>query len=110
MSIRQRHERGEIVYSARGIAKHFGPIKACSDLDLDIRAGQLTAIVGDNGAGKTTLVKMLTGALSPDQGTLELRGAPVTFASPLDARLMGIECVYQELALAPNLDAVANIF
>lgn len=110
MSVRTRHARGEIVYSARGITKHFGPIQACADLDLDLRAGQLTAIVGDNGAGKTTLVKMLTGALAPDQGSLELRGEPVSFTSPLDARLKGIECVYQELALAPNLDAVANIF
>lgn len=106
----QRPARGDVVYAARGVTKHFGPIQACTDIDLDIRAGELTAIVGDNGAGKTTLVKMLTGALLPDTGTLTLRGEAVSFSSPLAARLKGVECVYQELALAPNLDAVANIF
>jgi len=103
-------EKGEVVYAARGLSKHFGPIAACQDVDIDIRSGELTAMVGDNGAGKSTLVKMLTGALQPDAGRLVLRGEEVRFASPLEARRQRVEVVYQELALAPNLDAVANIF
>jgi len=103
-------EKGEVVYAARGLSKHFGPIAACQEVDIDIRSGELTAMVGDNGAGKSTLVKMLTGALQPDAGRLVLRGEEVRFASPLEARRQRVEVVYQELALAPNLDAVANIF
>ena len=101
---------GEAVYSARGLSKHFGPIVACEDIDIDVRRGQLTAVVGDNGAGKSTLIKMLTGALQPDAGTMILRGEEVHFATPLDARKARVEVVYQELALAANLDAVSNIF
>ncbi|HYM68640.1 MAG TPA: ATP-binding cassette domain-containing protein [bacterium] len=110
MSMISAVEKGEVVYAARGLSKHFGPIAACQDVDIDIRSGTLTAMVGDNGAGKSTLVKMLTGALQPDAGRLVLRGEEVRFASPLEARRKRVEVVYQELALAPNLDAVANIF
>jgi len=102
--------KGEVVYAARGLSKRFGPIEACRGVDLDIRHAELTAIVGDNGAGKSTLVKMLTGALQPDAGRLMLRGGETRFAGPLDARRQRVEVVYQELALAPNLDAVSNIF
>ncbi|MCC7449536.1 MAG: sugar ABC transporter ATP-binding protein [Anaerolineae bacterium] len=102
--------RGEVVFSGRGLTKHYGPIQACTNVDIDIRRGHLTAIVGDNGAGKSTLVKMLTGAIQPDSGTMILRGQEVRFSDPLDARAKRVEVVYQELALAPNLDAVSNIF
>jgi ABC-type sugar transport system ATPase subunit len=103
-------EVGEVVYEAKRLTKRFGAITACQDVDLQIRAGRLTAIVGDNGAGKSTVVKIMTGALTPDSGTLSLMGQPLTLGSPLDARLRGIEAVYQELALAPNLDVASNIF
>jgi fructose transport system ATP-binding protein len=100
----------EAVLSARGLSKRFGPIEACRAVDLDIYPGQLTAIVGDNGAGKSTLAKMLCGALRPDEGKILLENREVTFSDPLAARANGIEPVYQSLALAPNLDAVANLF
>jgi simple sugar transport system ATP-binding protein len=98
------------VLEARGLSKSYGPIEALADVDLVARYGELTAIVGDNGAGKTTLLKILAGALRRDRGVVLLRGEPVEFHSPLEAREAGIETVYQELALAQNLDAVANIF
>ncbi|MBX3064601.1 MAG: sugar ABC transporter ATP-binding protein [Anaerolineae bacterium] len=100
----------DIVYSARGLTKHYGPIKACTNVNVDIRRGQLIAIVGDNGAGKSTLVKMMTGAIQPDEGKLLLRGEELRFNDPMEARSKRVEVVYQELALAPNLDAVSNIF
>jgi simple sugar transport system ATP-binding protein len=103
-------EHGAIVLEARGLSKSYGPIEALVDVDLVARYGELTAIVGDNGAGKTTLLKILAGALRRDRGEVFLRGEPVEFHSPLAAREAGIETVYQELALAQNLDAVANIF
>lgn len=110
MSSTAQRVRGEVVFSARGLTKHYGPVQACTGVDLDVRRGELTAIIGDNGAGKSTLVKMLTGAIQADSGVMTLRGEDVTFADPLDARNRGVEVVYQELALAPNLDAVSNIF
>jgi simple sugar transport system ATP-binding protein len=101
---------GQVVYSARELSKHYGPITACDSVDLDIRAGEITAIVGDNGAGKTTLVKMLTGAVVPDAGHLVRAGQPIELTSTMQAHRHGIEVVYQELALAPNLDVASNIF
>jgi fructose transport system ATP-binding protein len=100
----------EPILCARGLSKRFGPIEACRSVDIDIRRGELTAIVGDNGAGKSTLAKMLCGALRPDEGHILLEGREVAFSDPLSARASGIEPVYQNLALAPNLDAVANLF
>ena len=98
------------VYEARGLTKRFGAIVACEDVDVKIRRGRLTAIVGDNGAGKSTVVKMMTGVTSPDSGTLILNQREIKLSNPLDARLLGIEAVYQELGLAPNLDVVSNVF
>ena len=103
-------QRDEVVLETRGLAKSYGPIRALKGVDLTVRRGRLTAIVGDNGAGKTTLMKILAGAIRRDEGELLLRDEPVSFASPIRAREAGIETVYQELALAPNLDTVANIF
>ena len=100
----------EVAYSAEGISKHYGPITACDGVDLEIRSGEILAIVGDNGAGKTTLVKILTGALAPDEGRLYRKGEPITLSSTKDAHAHGIEVVYQELALAPNLDVTSNVF
>ena len=98
------------VFEARGLSKHFGHIEAVVDVSVAFRRGEITAIVGDNGAGKSTLVKMLTGALRPDEGEIVLNGENVVLHDPLDARKKGVEVVYQELALAPNLDVTANVF
>ncbi|MGB3483492.1 MAG: ATP-binding cassette domain-containing protein [Mycobacterium sp.] len=103
-------ESTEIAYEARGLTKRFGAIVACDDIGIEFRRGEITAIIGDNGAGKSTLIKMLTGATRPDEGRLLLNGVDVKFNSPLDARLQGVEVVYQELALAPNLDVTSNVF
>jgi ABC-type sugar transport system ATPase subunit len=93
-----------------GIGKNFGPVTALSDIDLDIPPGQVTALVGDNGAGKSTLIKCVSGVHAPEDGEIVFDGKPVEFASPMDARRAGIETIYQDLALANNLDVGANIF
>jgi ABC-type sugar transport system ATPase subunit len=99
-----------IVLEGRGLHKSYGPVTAVDGVDVSIRAGEITAIVGDNGAGKSTLVKMFAGAVTPDRGSLSVGGQPVSFGSPHDARAHGIETVFQDLALAPNRDVVQNLF
>jgi ABC-type sugar transport system ATPase subunit len=94
----------------RGIGKNFGPVRALTDINLDIPAGQVTAIVGDNGAGKSTLIKTISGIWQPDQGEIIWKGRPVHLHSPRDATELGIATVYQDLALCDNLDIVANMF
>jgi D-xylose transport system ATP-binding protein len=93
----------------RGIGKNFGPVQALIDIDLDIPAGQVTALVGDNGAGKSTLIKTIAGTWSPSTGHLVWQGRPVSIHSPRDATHLGIATVYQDLALCDNLDIVQNI-
>jgi len=100
----------EPVLRASGLMKQFGAIRALADIDFMIRAGEIVGLVGDNGAGKSTLVKCLSGVYEPDGGTIELDGAPVRMASPMSARASGIETVFQDLALAPDLSVSANIF
>ena len=95
---------------ARSIAKHFGALQALTDVDLDIRAGQVLAILGDNGAGKSTFIKILSGAYEASAGTLLLDGAPAHFASPQDAADAGIATIFQELALSENLSIAENVF
>jgi ABC-type sugar transport system ATPase subunit len=95
---------------AVGIEKRFGPVHALRGVDLEVRLGEIVALIGDNGAGKSTLVNVLTGVLQPDGGEIRFEEQPVSFASPHEARARGIETVYQDLAIAPHLDAVANIF
>ena len=94
----------------RGLVKTFGHVQALRGADFDIHAGEVVGLVGDNGAGKSTLVKILSGGLQPDDGAIRLDGRAVRFASPMAAREHGIETVYQDLALAPDLDPVANLF
>jgi ABC-type sugar transport system ATPase subunit len=96
--------------AARGLSKNYGAIEACRDVDIDLWPGKLTALVGDNGAGKSTVAKILTGAIAPDAGEITLEGVPIVFPDPLDARRAGVEAVYQDLALPPNLDILSNIF
>lgn len=98
------------VISVEGISKHFGSVQALRGVDLEVHAGEVVGLVGDNGAGKSTLVNILSGGLQPNSGVIRIDGKQVSFASSLDARRMGIETVYQDLALAPDLSVWANIF
>jgi D-xylose transport system ATP-binding protein len=93
-----------------GISKSFGPVRALIDIKLDVPAGAVTALCGDNGAGKSVLVKTIAGTHTPDRGRLLWEGRPVHISSPKDAGALGIETVYQDLALCNNLDIVQNMF
>ncbi|MFC3182145.1 ATP-binding cassette domain-containing protein [Cypionkella sinensis] len=105
-----RKEPGEVLLSLRGISKNFGAVSALTDIELDVRAGEVVALVGDNGAGKSTLVKVLAGVHQPTSGSIEFQGKPVSMNSPSAALQLGIATVFQDLALCENLDVVANIF
>jgi D-xylose transport system ATP-binding protein len=94
----------------RGIGKHFGAVKALTDVDFSVNEGEVVALIGDNGAGKSTLVKVLSGVHAPDAGVIEFDGEPVEIASPADAQDLGIATVFQDLALCDNLDVVANLW
>src|SRR5580765_5130941 len=94
----------------RGIVKTFGPVQALTDVDLDLRAGEVTALVGDNGAGKSVLIKCIAGIHSPEHGEILWEGQPVRIRTPREAAALGIETVYQDLALCNNLDIVQNMF
>lgn len=96
--------------TARSIVKSFGHVQALRGVDFEVRSGEVVALMGDNGAGKSTLVKVLSGAIRPDAGTIAVAGQQVTFASPIEARRAGIETVYQDLSLADTLDPAANLF
>ena len=93
-----------------GINKSFGPVRVLHDVDFTVRAGEVTALVGDNGAGKSTLIKCIAGIHPMDSGEVRFLGKPVTIHSPKEAADLGIEVVYQDLALADNLDVVQNMF
>jgi len=94
----------------RGLCKQFGSIRALQDCDLDIYPGEVLGLLGDNGAGKSTLIKSISGVYVPRAGVIHCEGKPVTISSPGVARSLGIETVFQDLALIPNLDAAANLF
>ena len=104
------HPKGAPILSLRGVSKSFGAVSALTDIELDIHAGEVVALVGDNGAGKSTLVKVLAGVHAPTSGTIHFQGQPVSMTGPSDALDLGIATVYQDLALCENLDVVANIF
>lgn len=93
-----------------GVSKRFGAVQALSDVSLEVRPGEVVALVGDNGAGKSTLVKVIAGVHPADAGTISFAGRPVTIDSPVDAQRTGIATVFQDLALCENLDVVANLF
>jgi len=101
---------GEPILEARGLVKSFGHVVALNGADIELYPGEVLAIIGDNGAGKSTLVKCLTGALTPDAGTMRLAGQLVAFKRPQEGRTAGIETVYQTLALAPALDIATNLY
>lgn len=94
----------------RGIDKHFGPVQALYGVDLDLPAGEVTALCGDNGAGKSSLTKCISGIHQPDRGQMFWEGRPIDIRDPKEAASLGIETVYQDLALADNLDIVQNMF
>ena len=98
------------VISARGIVKRYGSVTALDGADFELYANEVVALVGDNGAGKSSLIKALSGALIPDEGEILVDGKPVAFKTPMDARKLGIETVFQDLALAPALDIASNLF
>ena len=100
----------EQILSLRGIHKRFGAVRALQDVDFDVYAGEVVAIVGDNGAGKSTLIKILAGVHPQDSGTVEFFDAPTSIHSPTDARDLGIATVFQDLALCDNLDVVSNLY
>jgi ABC-type sugar transport system ATPase subunit len=100
----------EPLLKLRGISKHFGAVQALYGVDLDLPAGYVTALCGDNGAGKSVLTKTIAGIYQPDHGEMFWEGRRVHIRSPRDAASLGIETVYQDLALADNLDIVQNMF
>ncbi|MDA0373355.1 MAG: sugar ABC transporter ATP-binding protein [Planctomycetota bacterium] len=93
----------------RGVSKRFGATVALSNVDLEVRPGEVHALLGENGAGKSTLMKILSGALAPDSGTLELDGERYSPSSPLDGRRAGVAMIYQELSIAPHLSVAENV-
>ncbi len=101
---------GDLILSLRGVGKQFGAVTALENIDLDVHAGEVVALVGDNGAGKSTLIKVLAGVHQPTSGTIEYLGKTVTLDTPGVALEMGIATVFQDLALCENLDVVANLF
>jgi len=98
------------VVEMRNIKKNFGAVQALRGVDLALHRNEVLGLVGDNAAGKSTLMKVLSGAYIPDEGEIFIEGEQVRFSNPIDARRMGIEMVYQDYALANNLDVSANVF
>ena len=99
-----------LVLQARGLVKRYGQVTALDGADFELRAGEILAVIGDNGAGKSSLIKCLSGATIPDEGTIVLDGQPIHFKGPIDARRLGIETVYQDLAVAPAMTIAENLF
>ena len=105
-----RSPSGTHALEARGLVKTWGHVIGLAGVDLYLDPGEVLGVIGDNGAGKSTLIKCLSGAYHPDRGEILLEGKEVTFKSPLDAKLAGIETVYQTLAVSPALDIASNMY
>jgi len=99
-----------LVMQAKGLVKRYGQVTALDGADFELRAGEILAVIGDNGAGKSSLIKCLSGATIPDEGEIQLDGRVIHFKSPIEARLSGIETVYQDLAVAPAMTIAENLF
>ena len=110
VAVEARNPSSEPLLKIRELDKHFGPVQALYHVDLDLPAGEVTALCGDNGAGKTVLTKCIAGIHQADHGEFFWDGHPVHIRNPRDAARLGIETVYQDLALADNLDIVQNMF
>ncbi|ETX28634.1 ATP-binding cassette domain-containing protein [Roseivivax isoporae] len=104
------HEPDAPILSLRGVSKSFGGVKALTDVSLDLVPGTVVALVGDNGAGKSTLVKTMAGVIRPDRGDYFFEGRKVHHSGPAEVAAMGVQTVYQDLALCNNLDAVQNLY
>ncbi|MGX4689217.1 ATP-binding cassette domain-containing protein [Streptomyces sp. JNUCC 63] len=104
------HVSATPVLALRGVSKRFGAVQALTDVELEVHAGEVVALVGDNGAGKSTLVKTIAGVHPIDDGVIEWEGKPVTVNRPHDSQDLGIATVYQDLALCDNIDVVGNLF
>jgi fructose transport system ATP-binding protein len=100
----------EPILKGRGLVKRYGRVTALDHCDFDLMPGEILAVIGDNGAGKSSLIKAMSGAVIPDEGTVELEGKKVRFTSPIEAREAGIETVYQTLAMSPALSIADNMF
>src|SRR5512146_3249165 len=98
-----------MLFQMQGISKRYGGVRALQGADLAINAGRIHAVLGENGAGKSTLIKIMTGVVAPDEGTMLLDGRPVSFATPAAAQAAGIACIFQELSLIPDLSVADNI-
>src|SRR4051794_31774376 len=110
MSAQGSQANGVPLLELRKIDKRFGPVQALTAVDLEVWAGQITALAGDNGAGKSVLIKTIAGIHAPDGGQMFWQGEPVHIRTPKDSSALGIETVYQDLALCDNLDIVQNMF
>ncbi len=104
------HVSATPVLALRGVSKRFGAVQALTDVELEVHAGEVVALVGDNGAGKSTLVKTIAGVHPIDEGAIEWDGKPVSINKPNDAQGLGIATVYQDLALCDNIDVVGNLY
>ncbi|USQ84022.1 ATP-binding cassette domain-containing protein [Streptomyces phaeoluteigriseus] len=104
------HVSATPVLALRGVSKRFGAVQALTDVELEVHAGEVVALVGDNGAGKSTLVKTIAGVHPIDDGVIEWEGNPVSINRPHDAQGLGVATVYQDLALCDNLDVVGNLY
>ncbi|GAA2244984.1 ATP-binding cassette domain-containing protein [Herbiconiux moechotypicola] len=100
----------ELILEGRGLVKRYGHVVALDETDFEIRRGEVLAVIGDNGAGKSSLIQCLSGAVQPDEGELLVGGERTTLKSPVEARRLGIETVFQSLAVSPALDVASNIF
>ena len=98
------------VLQTKNLVKRYGSVTAIDHADFELYPGEILAVIGDNGAGKSSLIKALSGALIPDEGEILLDGKPVHFSSPMEARALGIETVYQNLAVSPALNIADNLF
>jgi len=109
--VRRKSRVAEIsLVEMKGITKSFGAVKALQRVDLELNHQEVLGLVGDNAAGKSTLMKILSGVYAPDEGEIFIEGKKVEFASPADSRRLGIEMIYQDLAIVPNLSIAGNIF
>lgn len=105
-----RTQLGQVALELRQIAKSFGAVQALKDVSFSVQKGEVVALLGDNGAGKSTLVRCIAGLHQPDQGQILLNNQPVSLNSPQQARQLGIETVFQDLAMVPEFDIATNLY